>query len=269
MGERERAQHLVDHVESFAAGRVLVRLLHEGVHVELSGEPVAPAAAGHLHVQPLRHHDVLPAQEPGPVRGQLGLPGPLEKGEPHRKHREAGEHGQRAKADHREDRRDGAVERVAAHHVAQLVREQHPQLVVVQQLDRGRVDHDERFVDAVRAGVEERRLGDVELGDFGQSKVVVTSVWRCHSRGNWVGPIRTALPWNSSRTPRSPPRSASTFRITSSTPGTARSACSAARSAGCSQETAEISGKVRRGGEREGTSSWVARGWGCCTYGNS
>ena len=46
----------------------------------------------------------------------------------------------------------------------ELVGEQHAKLVVVQQLDRGRVDHDERLIDAVGAGVEERRLGDVELG---------------------------------------------------------------------------------------------------------
>ena len=144
-----------------------MRLLHEGVHVELPGERLAAPAAGHLHVQPLRHHDVLSAQQPGAVGGELGLPGPLEEREPHRQHREAGEHGQRAEADEREDRRDGAVERMAAQHVAQLVGEEHAQLVVVEQLDRRRVDHDERLVDAVRAGVEERRLGDVELGHVG------------------------------------------------------------------------------------------------------
>src|SRR5215212_3795483 len=43
--------------------------------------------------------------------------------------------------------------------------------------------------------------------------------------------------------PRSPPSMAMTFRITSSTPGIDRRVCSAARSAGCSQVAAAISGK--------------------------
>ena len=69
--------------------------------------------------------------------------------------------------------------------------------------------------------------------------------------------------------PRSPPSSARTLRITSSTPGTARSAWSAARSAGCSQETAEICGKrLAWPGRGEDWSCW-ARGWGCSTYGTS
>ena len=145
MGERQRAEHLVDHVEPLAARGVLVRLLHERVDVELPGEGLAAAAAGHLHVEPLRRHDVLGAEQAGAVGGELRLPGPLEEGEPDRKHRQAGEHRQRAEADQGEDRGDGAVERVPADHVAQLVGQQHPQLVVVEQLERGRVDHDERW----------------------------------------------------------------------------------------------------------------------------
>ena len=78
---------------------------------------------------------------------------------------------------------------------------------------------------------------------------------RCipQSRGNCVGPQRTALPWKSSRIPRSPPRIAMILRMTWSTPGMARSACSAARSAGCSHDTGAMSGKRdagARGGER-------------------
>src|SRR5579864_6991233 len=47
--------------------------------------------------------------------------------------------------------------------------------------------------------------------------------------------------------PRSPPRNPITLRTTSSNPGTARRDWSAARSAGCSHETAEISGNRWRG----------------------
>ena len=159
-----------------------------------------------------------------------------------------GEQRQRAEADQGENRGDGAVERVAAHHVAQLVGEQDPELVIVQQLERGRVEHDERLVDAVGAGVEERRLGDVELGHLGPVEggadldVQVPEPWGTA----WArrGP---RCPGRAAGCPRSPPRSAMILRTTSSKPGTARSAWSAARSAGCSQETAAISGKVRRG----------------------
>jgi hypothetical protein len=45
-----------------------VRLLHEGVDIQLSAEAVAPAASGHLHIHALGDHDVLTAQETGPVR---------------------------------------------------------------------------------------------------------------------------------------------------------------------------------------------------------
>ena len=84
-------------------------------------------------------------------------------------------------------------------------------------------------------------------GTLGQSKVVTASLCMCHSLGNCAGPIRTAFPWNSRRTPRSPPISASTFLMISSTPGMDRRVCSAARSAGCSQETAAIWAKLWRG----------------------
>src|ERR1043166_10091843 len=46
--------------------------------------------------------------------------------------------------------------------------------------------------------------------------------------------------------PRSPPRKAMIFRTASAKPGTARNAWSAARSAGCSQETPAICGKATR-----------------------
>src|SRR3982751_407048 len=48
----------------------------------------------------------------------------------------------------------------------ELMGEQHPELVVVQQLDSGRVDHDKRGVDTIGTGVEEGRLRNVQLGDL-------------------------------------------------------------------------------------------------------
>ena len=50
--------------------------------------------------------------------------------------------------------------------MAELVGNENPELFLVEQLDRGGVEHDERIVDAVRAGIEERRLGDVQLRDL-------------------------------------------------------------------------------------------------------
>jgi len=55
-----------------------------------------------------------------------------------------------------------------------------------------------------------------------------------------------ALPWKKSRMPSSPPKSEH-LPDDFVDPGMARSACSAARSAGCSQETPEISGRATRG----------------------
>jgi hypothetical protein len=77
----------------------------------------------------------------------------------------------------------------------------------------------------------------------GQSSVVRTSDMRLWSVGNCVGPTLTAFAWNSRRIPRSPKNP--TMLLTAwSKPGMARSAWSAARSAGCSQETGAISVKT-------------------------
>ena len=173
------------------------------------------------------------------------------------------EHRQRAEAHQRQDRGDGAIERVPAHHVTQLVGQQDAELVLVQQLERGGMEHDERIVDPVRAGVEERRLGDVQLRDVRPVEGGADLDVQLPERGNWVGPTRTALPWNRRRMPRSPPRKASIFRMTSSTPGMARRACSAARSAGCSQRDRGDLGK-RAAGPRGGKSRHdqaLVEGW--------
>jgi hypothetical protein len=56
---------------------------------------------------------------------------------------------------------------VAAAHVADLAAEQGTQLVVVELLHRRRADHDERPVHADGPAVDQRRLVDVQLGQFG------------------------------------------------------------------------------------------------------
>ena len=108
----------------------------------------------------------LPSR-PGAVGGELGLARPLEDGEPDRQQRDARQERQGAETHVEQDLGDGAIERMAAHHVTHLVGQQHPELVFVEQLDGGRVHHDERIVDAVGAGVEHRRLRDVQLGHHG------------------------------------------------------------------------------------------------------
>ena len=95
--------------------------------------------------------------------GELRLAGPLEDREPDRKERDAGENRQCGEADAQENLGDRAVECVAAHHVAHLVCQQHPELVVIQHLEGGGVDHGERVVDAVGPRVEDGRLGHVQL----------------------------------------------------------------------------------------------------------
>ena len=146
---------------------VFVGLGHERIERHLARLECAPVGAGHFHEELLRRDDVLAAQQAGPVGGELRLAGPLENREPDRQQRDAGEERQRAEAHVEEDLGDGAIERVAAHHVPHLVGDQHAELLVVEQLERGRVEHDERIVDAVRAGVEHRRLRHVQLRHLG------------------------------------------------------------------------------------------------------
>ena len=67
MGQRQRAQQLVHDVESLAGGDVFVRLLHEGLDVELAREPRAAPSSGHFHVETLGRHYVL-----GPERARRG-----------------------------------------------------------------------------------------------------------------------------------------------------------------------------------------------------
>ncbi len=59
------------------------------------------------------------------------------------------------------------VQRVATHHVTQLVSEQGEHLVVVEQLQRPGVDHDERMVHAVGPGVDKRGLRHEQLRPVG------------------------------------------------------------------------------------------------------
>ena len=46
-----------------------------------------------------------------------------------------------------------------------LVRQDDPELIFVEHLQGRRVQHDERGIDPIGAGVEDRGLGDVQLGD--------------------------------------------------------------------------------------------------------
>ena len=51
--------------------------------------------------------------------------------------------------------------------MAQLVADDDPQLVVIQQLDHAGIEHDEWLIDADRGRVDDRSLGDVELRNLG------------------------------------------------------------------------------------------------------
>jgi hypothetical protein len=118
-------------------------------------------------------------------------------------------------------------------------------LGVPEERESARVEDDKGVLEAHRRGVDERRLGDIEIvalgGVEGREDLVV--------EGIEPGP----LSWSDSQAlavkrcfmPRSP-RKPMTFRTTSSKPGSARSVCSAARSAGCSQATGAIWVNVTR-----------------------
>src|SRR6476619_2021659 len=49
MRQREGAQQLIDDVEPLTGAGVLVGLLHERFHIELTGEMGSASSAGHLH----------------------------------------------------------------------------------------------------------------------------------------------------------------------------------------------------------------------------
>ncbi len=53
------------------------------------------------------------------------------------------------------------------HHMAELVRQQCPDFILVEDLERRSMKDDEWIVHTVCAGVEEWRLGDVQLGNLG------------------------------------------------------------------------------------------------------
>ena len=94
---------------------------------------------------------VLHGEQAGAIGGQLALAMPLEQRELEGQQRDAEREGQGAGADREHDERDGAVRHVAAHDVPELVREQEATLVVVvEQLERSRVDDDERVLEADR-----------------------------------------------------------------------------------------------------------------------
>src|SRR6266511_2582914 len=72
----------------------------------------------------------LDREQPRAVRRQLALAVPLEQRDADRQQRDPREEGQGGEAHAQDEDQDGAVERVAAHHVAQLVAQQGPHLGV-------------------------------------------------------------------------------------------------------------------------------------------
>ena len=136
MGQRQRVQDLVDHIEALVALRVFLGLRHEGLEVELSHHVGRPHPAGHLHEQPLRRERILTAQEAGPVAGQLRFPHPFQQGQPDWQEGDSRQDRQRGEAHQQQDLGDGAIERVAAHDMPHLMRDEGPHFVVVQHLQR-------------------------------------------------------------------------------------------------------------------------------------
>ena len=167
MRDPEGVQHLVDDVEAFVGVHVLMCLRHEGVEIQVSvGKEPAPASARHFQVEPLGHHHILAAEEPGTVGRQLRLPAPLQEGQLDREQRNSGQHRQGPETDQRQNGGNGAVERVPADDVTELVGQQGQDFILIENFKRGRVEDDERVVDPVGAGIEDRGLRDVELGDL-------------------------------------------------------------------------------------------------------
>ena len=72
--------------------------------------------------------------------------------------------------------------------MAHLVGDEHAHLVVVEQLDRGGMQDDERLVDAVRAGVHERGLRHVELRHLGPVEGGADLGVQCPEAGILLGP---------------------------------------------------------------------------------
>lgn len=166
-GERVRAgQHVEDlqhGVAQVAAGLVLLGLLQEGVHVHL----VQVVAARDLHQAPHRSLQVLADQQARAVGGQLRLAEPLAQRGHDRHDRDVAQRnpgdpdGQRG-----QEEQDGPVDRVPGQGVPDLVPDDRPHLLLVEELDQARGDDDDRLVQADAHRVRGRVLLDVHRGDL-------------------------------------------------------------------------------------------------------
>ena len=141
------------------------RLGDEVVDVDVLA--VALRQPGQLHQRAQRDLQVLHDEQAGAIGRVLGLAAPVQQRDLH-----AGAE-QRADAegrvadrlgDDRQELGDLVVEDVAALDVAELVRHHEAELVVAEQVDRARVENDDRLVDARGERIDLAAGADVELG---------------------------------------------------------------------------------------------------------
>ncbi len=124
-------------------------------------------AARDLHQPPHRGPDVLAHQQARPVGGQLRLAEPLPQRRDDRHDRQVA---QRDPGDlqreARQEQQDGAVHRVPGQRVPDLVPDDRPHLLLVEQLHQPRADHDDRLVQADAHRGRLRVLRDVHRRDL-------------------------------------------------------------------------------------------------------
>ena len=154
MGAPQHAEDFEDPVDRPAALLELLGLREERVQVHLRHV----AAPGELQVHAQRRGRVLAREQPRAVGRQLAFAEPLEQGELDRQNGDAGEERQRGETDVEEQDQQRVIEGVPAHDVPQLVAKHVAELVVVEQLERPRLDDDERLVHPEGARVGERGL---------------------------------------------------------------------------------------------------------------
>ncbi len=166
-GEGVRAgQHVQDlqhGVAQVAARLVLLGLLQERVHVHL----VQMVAARDLHQAAHRGLEVLADQQTGAVRGQLRLAEPLaQRG--HDRHDRDGAQRDPGDPDGEvgQEQQDGPVHGVPGQRVPDLMADDRPHLLLVEQLDEPRGHHDDRLVQADAHRVRLRVLVDVHRRDL-------------------------------------------------------------------------------------------------------
>lgn len=171
-GEGVRAgQHVQDlqhRVAQVAARLVLLGLLQERVHVHL----VQVVAARDLHQAPHGGLEVLADQQSRAVGGQLRLAEPLaqrghDRHDRHVAQRDPGD----PDGEGGQEEQDRPVDRVPGQGVPDLVPDDRPHLLLVEQLDQARGDDDDRLVQADAHRVRHRVLVDVHRGTFSRSRM--------------------------------------------------------------------------------------------------